>query len=176
MREALLFRALDPVLLRALDPVLLRALDPVLLRALDPALLRALDPVLLRALDPALLRALDPALFRALDPALFGAAFFAAPPWPAPAAAFRLRVAAAFFAAALRAEAGRAFEAAPPLRPPFFAGSLFTGLPTPEPDFFPPPVILLTVAQARRSASPSDKPRFSYPSSMCSACRFCLSV
>jgi hypothetical protein len=116
---------------------------------------------------------------RALDAALFFAlagAFFAAVVRPALAAAFRLRVAAAFFAAALLAAAGRALDAAPPLRPPFFAGSLFTGLPTPDPDFFPPPVILLTVAQARRSASSSETPRFSYPSSMCSACRFCLVV
>jgi hypothetical protein len=78
-----------------------------------------------------------------------------------PAAAFRFLVAAAFFAAALFAAAGRALEAAPPLRPPFFAGSLFTSLPRPEPDFFPPPVILLTVAQARPSASFLGTPRFS---------------
>lgn len=44
----------------------------------------------------------------------------------------------------------------------------------PEPLFFPPPVSLFTVAQARRAASLLDTPRFSYPSSMCLACRFCL--
>jgi len=81
-----------------------------------------------------------------------------APPFEA---AFLRRVSAAFFAAALRAEAGRAAAAAPPLRPPFFAGSLFTGLPRPEPLFLPPPVILLTVAQARDSASRSETPRAS---------------
>lgn len=31
----------------------------------------------------------------------------------------------------------------------------------PEPLFLPPPLCLFTVAQARRSASPSDTPRFS---------------
>jgi len=35
--------------------------------------------------------------------------------------------------------------------------------------FFPPPVSLFTVAQARRSASPVLTPRFLYPLSMCSA-------
>jgi hypothetical protein len=38
---------------------------------------------------------------------------------------------------------------------------LLTSFPRPEPDFFPPPVILLIVAQARRSASASLMPRFS---------------
>lgn len=46
----------------------------------------------------------------------------------------------------------------------------------PEPPFLPPPSCLLTVAQARRSASFVETPRFSYPSSMCSALRFCLAV
>lgn len=46
----------------------------------------------------------------------------------------------------------------------------------PEPPFFPPPVCLLTVAQARRFASPSDVPLCSYPSSISFAIRFCLSV
>jgi hypothetical protein len=49
----------------------------------------------------------------------------------------------------------------PPLRPPFFAGSLFSFLPRPEPLFLPPPLLLFTVAQARRSASFSETPRFS---------------
>jgi hypothetical protein len=34
-------------------------------------------------------------------------------------------------------------------------------LPLPEPLFLPPPVSLFTVAQARRSASPREVPRFS---------------
>ena len=47
----------------------------------------------------------------------------------------------------------------------------------PEPPcFLPPPSCLLTVAHARRSASSGGTPCFSYPSSMCSAFRFCLSV
>jgi hypothetical protein len=44
------------------------------------------------------------------------------------------------------------------------------------PPFLPPPVSLLTVAQARRAASPLLVPRRLYPLSMCSACRFCLDV
>lgn len=52
-------------------------------------------------------------------------------------------------------------EAFPPLRPPFLAGALFSALPRPMPDFFPPPLDLLTVAHARRSASPFETPRFS---------------
>lgn len=51
---------------------------------------------------------------------------------------FARRVAAAFLAAAERADAGRAAEAAPPLRAPFFAGSLFCSA-WPEPPFVPPP-------------------------------------
>jgi hypothetical protein len=46
--------------------------------------------------------------------------------------------------------------------------------PRPEPDFFPPPDSLLTVAQARRLASFPEVPRFAFPSAMCSALRFCL--
>jgi hypothetical protein len=71
---------------------------------------------------------------------------------------FRFRVAAAFFADRLRAAAGREAEAAPPRRPPFLAGPLLVRLPRPEPLFFPPPVDLFTVAQARRSASPRETP------------------
>ena len=67
-------------------------------------------------------------------------------------------------------------ELRPPMRPPSRAEAVFIALPRPEPLFLPPPVSLLTVAQARRSASSLDVPRFSYPSSMCSAIRFCLSV
>jgi hypothetical protein len=78
-------------------------------------------------------------------------------------------------AEAERAEAERLADAAPPLRPPFCAGPFIVGSPLPDPPFLPPPVILLTVAQARRSASFSGTPRFSYPSSMCSAWRFCFS-
>ena len=62
----------------------------------------------------------------------------------------RLRVVVRLLAAAL-----------PPLRPPLRAGSLFSVLPRPEPDFFPPPSMALTVAQARRSASFELSPFFS---------------
>ena len=75
-----------------------------------------------------------------------------------PFLARRARVRAALRAEAFRAAAGRAAEAAPPLRPPFLAGSLLTGCPRPEPAFLPPPVILFTVAQARRLASLSLLP------------------
>src|SRR5687767_12464227 len=57
------------------------------------------------------------------------------------------------------------FEAdffAPPFLPPFLAGAVLSFLPYPEPPgFLPPPVILLTVAHARFSASSSETPRFS---------------
>ena len=46
----------------------------------------------------------------------------------------------------------------------------------PEPESRPPPLCLLTVAQAIRSASFSDRPCSRSLSSMCSAWRFCLSV
>src|SRR5438067_616954 len=66
---------------------------------------------------------------------------------------------------------------APPVRPPLRIGSRFSAFPYPPPPrFSPPPWTLLTVAHARRSASPSGTPCSSYPSSMCSAWRFCLSV
>src|SRR5215468_2331240 len=83
--------------------------------------------------------------------------------------ALRARVLAAFLAEADLAAAERLAEAALPLRPPFFAGALLTGLPFPDPLFLPPPVILLTVAHARRSASSSPTPRSLYPFSLCSA-------
>jgi hypothetical protein len=63
-----------------------------------------------------------------------------------------------FFATAARLEAGLLAEAAPPFTPAFLAEALFTVLPLPEPLFFPPPLILFTVAHARRSASSSDCP------------------
>jgi hypothetical protein len=44
-----------------------------------------------------------------------------------------------------------------------------------RPPLFPPPSCLFTVAQAMRSALSSDAPRSRALSSMCSACRFCLS-
>ena len=74
--------------------------------------------------------------------------------------ALRRRVAAAFRAEADRAAAEREAEALPPLRPPLRAGALDVALPLPEPLFFPPPDILFSVAQARRSASFRDTPRF----------------
>src|SRR4051812_21972816 len=92
-----------------------------------------------------------------------GVALRAPQPWR------RRLVSQPFFAAAERSAALRLAEAAPPLRPPLRDGAWFSGLPRPEPDFLPPPVSLLTVAQARRSASFSDTPRSSYPSSICSA-------
>lgn len=49
----------------------------------------------------------------------------------------------------------------PPFLPPFLYGSLFSFWPRPEPLFLPPPLALLTVAHARRSASSSERPRFS---------------
>ena len=68
-------------------------------------------------------------------------------------AARRLRVAAALRAERERAAAGRCADARPPSRPPFRDEAWLTFLPRPEPLFLPPPVSLLTVAQARRSAS-----------------------
>ena len=91
-------------------------------------------------------------------------------------AARRLRVAAALRADADRADFERDAEARPPIRPPFRDELVLIFFPRPEPLFFPPPVSLFTVAQARRSASSRPTPRSSYPSSMCSAMRFCLDV
>ena len=88
----------------------------------------------------------------------------------------RLRVDAAFLAAEERDDLEREAEARPPFLPPFLDELRFVFLPRPEPLFLPPPVSLFTVAQARRSASFRDVPRFSYPSSICSAWRFCLLV
>src|SRR6266853_277055 len=79
----------------------------------------------------------------------------AARPQLCAAAARRLRVWAAFFAEAERSANDRTAEAAPPLWPPFLAGAVLLFLPRPEPLFLPPPVILFTVAQARRAASSS---------------------
>src|SRR5690349_3768611 len=64
----------------------------------------------------------------------------------------------------------------PPFLPPLRDELRFDFFPRPDPLFLPPPVSLFTVAHARRSASPRETPRFSYPSSICSACRFCLFV
>src|SRR5689334_15561681 len=75
-----------------------------------------------------------------------------------PPLARRLRVAAAFLPAALRLAV---LWLLPLLRPPFFDAERFSVLPRPEPDFLPPPDSLFTVAQARRSASPFEVPRFS---------------
>jgi len=74
-------------------------------------------------------------------------------------------VAAAFLAERDRAEAGRLAEALPPrdppILPPRFEDTLLLAAPRPEPRFLPPPVSLLTVAQARRSASFRSVPRCS---------------
>jgi len=88
----------------------------------------------------------------------------------------RRRVAAPFRAAAERDALDRDADAFPPLRPPLREELLVLFFPRPDPLFLPPPSSLFTVAQARRAASPPDTPRFSYPSSMCSALRFCLLV
>jgi hypothetical protein len=73
--------------------------------------------------------------------------------------AFRLRVAAAFFADAERAAAEREAEALPPIRPPLREDTWLSGTPRPEPLLPPPPLSLLTVAHARRSVSSSGTPR-----------------
>src|ERR1700709_1677989 len=58
----------------------------------------------------------------------------------------------------------------PPMRPPLREELLSSVFPRPDPPgFLPPWLVLFTVAQARRSASFFDVPRFSYPSSICSA-------
>src|SRR3954452_4494201 len=85
----------------------------------------------------------------------------------------RRRVAQPFFAAALR---DALVWALPPFRPPFRAEACDSGFPRPDPDFFPPPDSLFTVAQARLSASLCDTPRSSYPSAMWSALRRCFGV
>ena len=79
---------------------------------------------------------------------------------------FRLRVEAALRAAVEREDLerddfDREADARPPLRPPFRDELLLVFLPRPEPLFLPPPVSLFTVAQARRSASRRETPRFS---------------
>ena len=51
-------------------------------------------------------------------------------------------------------------RARPPMRPPLRAGERLIRLPRPEPERLPPPVILFTVAQARRLASSERVPRF----------------
>ncbi len=53
-------------------------------------------------------------------------------------------------------------------------GGSFRLLAAPRSTFFSTTRSLFTVAQARRSASFEDTPRFSQPSSICSACRFLL--
>jgi hypothetical protein len=76
---------------------------------------------------------------------------------------FRRRVEAAFRAAVERDDFERddfARDALPPLRPPFREALRVVFFPRPEPLFFPPPVSLFTVAQARRSASRREIPRF----------------
>ncbi len=49
----------------------------------------------------------------------------------------------------------------PPFLPPFFIELLLVFVPRPEPLLFPPPEVLLIVAQARRLASLSEVPRSS---------------
>jgi hypothetical protein len=71
------------------------------------------------------------------------------------------RVEAALRADAERDDFEREAEALPPFLPPFREELRFDFLPRPEPLFFPPPVSLFTVAQARRAASRPETPRFS---------------
>jgi hypothetical protein len=126
----------------ALVPVL-RAPE-VLARLLEaPALL--LDVLLVREV------VLFPAEVLRLPAVLFFAVLLRLPAVPLFAVLVRLRA----VPVRLRAAAW------PPFRPPLRAGSLFSAMPRPEPDFLPPPSDLLTVAQARRSASFSLSPRFS---------------
>jgi hypothetical protein len=73
----------------------------------------------------------------------------------------RRRVEAAFLAEELREDLEREAAARPPFLPPFRAELRLVFLPRPDPLFFPPPVSLFTVAQARRSDSPRETPRFS---------------
>ena len=61
-------------------------------------------------------------------------------------------------------------------RPPRDEETWVSGLPRPDPDLFPPPDSLFTVAQARALACFRGTPLFSYPFSICRALRFCLSV
>jgi hypothetical protein len=72
----------------------------------------------------------------------------------------RLRVRAALRADAERAARGREADAAPPRLPPFLYDLELLVLPRPDPDFFPPPSLLFTVAHARLSASRAGTPRF----------------
>jgi hypothetical protein len=76
------------------------------------------------------------------------------------APALRLREDAAFRAADERDDFERDAEALPPFLPPFRDELRLVFLPRPDPLFFPPPVSLFTVAQARRSASRRETPRF----------------
>ena len=125
---------------------LLRRLPELFLLRLEPVLFR-LEPDLLRDRPPRRLR-LPPVLFRLLPPL----------PFSASALALRRRVAAPFRAAAERDAFDR--EAAP-LRPPLREELLVLFFPRPDPLFLPPPSSLFTVAQARRSASRRETPRFS---------------
>jgi hypothetical protein len=92
---------------------------------------------------------------------LFRAVLFRARLPPLLLLRFRFRVAAAFLAERLRAAADRDADARPPFRPPFRLGALLFFFPRPDPLFLPPPLSLLTVAHARRSASPFEVPRCS---------------
>ena len=74
--------------------------------------------------------------------------------------ALRLRVDTALRAALEREDFDRVAEARPPFLPPLRDELRLVFLPRPEPLFFPPPVSLFTVAQARRSASRRETPRF----------------
>jgi hypothetical protein len=61
-----------------------------------------------------------------------------------------------FFAAALRLAE---LWLEPPFRPPLRDDTRDSGFPRPEPDFFPPPDSLFTVAHARALAVFFDTPR-----------------
>ena len=78
------------------------------------------------------------------------------------ALAVRWRALLVFFAALLRVVPDFAVvRDAAAFLPPFADAVPCTDLPLPDPLFFPPPVSLFTVAQARRSASSFETPRLS---------------
>jgi len=112
--------------------------------------------LLFRARPPPLLLRDDPDRLR--DPL---ALFLPLPLSLSAAAALLRRVAAPLRAAAEREALDRERVAPPLFLPPFRDALLVLFFPRPDPLFLPPPSSLFTVAQARRSASRRETPRFS---------------